>query len=193
MKETYPDEQRWLRPHSSESSRIGTTETVRHIQAVIKDTVVPSWLTRVPRNYGEAAAGSLKADEQRVLATVYLPIALISRWCPEANHTSDGARDRAGLRLESTMLLVQIILIFCSRVLTLADARIAHQYLRKYIEGIKSHHPHNAIKPNHHMAFHILDYIILFGPVRGWWTFPFERLIGRLQAIPTNHNGKSVS
>ena len=30
-----------------------------------------------------------------------------------------------------------------------------------------------------------------YGPVHAWWTFPFERLIGLLQRIPTNfQNGK---
>lgn len=36
------------------------------------------------------------------------------------------------------------------------------------------------------MAFHIKDYLVLFGPVHAWWTFPFERLIGMLQRMPNN-------
>jgi hypothetical protein len=37
------------------------------------------------------------------------------------------------------------------------------------------------------MATHLHDFLILFGPVRNWWTFPFERLIGHLQRLPQNH------
>ncbi|KAJ6484909.1 hypothetical protein C8R45DRAFT_829718 [Mycena sanguinolenta] len=37
-----------------------------------------------------------------------------------------------------------------------------------------------------HAAFHIYDFILLFGPVVDWWCFPFERLIGTLQKINTN-------
>jgi hypothetical protein len=36
------------------------------------------------------------------------------------------------------------------------------------------------------MAFHLHEYLILFGPVHAWWTFPFERIIGKLQRIPTS-------
>ncbi|KAJ7615265.1 hypothetical protein DFH06DRAFT_1008694 [Mycena polygramma] len=36
------------------------------------------------------------------------------------------------------------------------------------------------------MAFHIYDFLILFGPVISWWTFPFERVIGFLERINTN-------
>ena len=36
------------------------------------------------------------------------------------------------------------------------------------------------------VAFHIYDFILLFGPIMAWWTFPFERLIGALQKFNTN-------
>ncbi|KAJ7202405.1 hypothetical protein GGX14DRAFT_370407 [Mycena pura] len=36
------------------------------------------------------------------------------------------------------------------------------------------------------MAFHIYDFLLLFGPIISWWTFPFERVIGFLQKINTN-------
>ncbi|HEV7736481.1 MAG TPA: hypothetical protein VGO47_03810 [Chlamydiales bacterium] len=58
--------------------KLVTPALIQHIQNVIRDTIVPSWIESVPKNYGEAAAGTLKADEWRTLATVYLPIALIS-------------------------------------------------------------------------------------------------------------------
>jgi len=51
-------------------------------------------------------------------------------------------------------------------------------------------HPHTAAhrkRPNVHAAFHIYDFLLLFGPVMSWWTFPFEHLIGVLQRINTNN------
>lgn len=36
-----------------------------HIREVIKDMVTPSWLESVPHNFGDALAGTLKADEWR--------------------------------------------------------------------------------------------------------------------------------
>ncbi|KAJ7610392.1 hypothetical protein FB45DRAFT_751377 [Roridomyces roridus] len=38
------------------------------------------------------------------------------------------------------------------------------------------------------MAFHIYDFLLLFGPVISWWTFPFERIIGFLERINTNNH-----
>jgi len=50
------------------------------VQNVIANTTTPAWVNHVPKNYGEKGAGSMKADEWRLLATIYLPIALILLW-----------------------------------------------------------------------------------------------------------------
>ncbi|POW08439.1 hypothetical protein PSTT_07548 [Puccinia striiformis] len=47
------------------------------------------------------------------------------------------------------------------------------------------------IAPNHHMAIHLAECLKRFGPVRSWWTFPLERLMGQvLEATSNNHLGK---
>ncbi|OAX32016.1 hypothetical protein K503DRAFT_672842, partial [Rhizopogon vinicolor AM-OR11-026] len=51
-------------------------EVMQRIADVIRTTDRPSSLRSVPYNFGEAKAGTLKADEWRTLTTVYLPIAL---------------------------------------------------------------------------------------------------------------------
>ncbi|KAK1221773.1 hypothetical protein PQX77_015413 [Marasmius sp. AFHP31] len=64
-----------------------TTETLNYIQRVIKDTVVLSWVNSVPKNFGEAKAGTLKADDRRTLSSIYLPIALVTLWVtPTTQH-----------------------------------------------------------------------------------------------------------
>ncbi|KDR79752.1 hypothetical protein GALMADRAFT_62004 [Galerina marginata CBS 339.88] len=50
------------------------------IRADIKSMVTPSWLTSVPSQLGSASHGKLKADQWRVLGSVYLPISLIRLW-----------------------------------------------------------------------------------------------------------------
>ncbi|KAF7334170.1 hypothetical protein MVEN_02323200 [Mycena venus] len=57
--------------------KIVTLEGLRFIQEVIAKTVTPSWINSVPKNYGESNAGTIKADEWRLLATIYIPIALV--------------------------------------------------------------------------------------------------------------------
>ena len=65
-----------------------------------------------------------------------------------------------------------------------ATAYLIH--MKAYMEGIKKLFPHYRFHANHHMALHLYDSLCRFGPVHGWWTFPFERLIGMLERIPTN-------
>ncbi|KAF9523955.1 hypothetical protein CPB83DRAFT_774674, partial [Crepidotus variabilis] len=62
-------------------------QVMERIQEVIKDTDTPSWIESVPLNFGEAAAGTLKADEWRTMSTIYLPIALISLWGDNNQYT----------------------------------------------------------------------------------------------------------
>jgi hypothetical protein len=45
------------------SMKIATPEVMKHIRDVIANTATPSWLNSVPHNFGDAAAGPLKADE----------------------------------------------------------------------------------------------------------------------------------
>lgn len=62
------------------------------------------------------------------------------------------------------------------------------QYLTNYISRLNIVFPGLGCESIHHLAFHIYDFLKLFGPVHSWWCFPFERLIGLLQRIPTNHH-----
>ncbi|KAE9388290.1 hypothetical protein BT96DRAFT_960232 [Gymnopus androsaceus JB14] len=110
--------------------RTGTPEMLSYIQEVIRETQKPSWLDVVPKNYGEAKAGSIKAGEWRTLSSLYFPVALIIRWgdnngcAPPNNESESGLLLKA---LDHTMALFQpfgTMLIFgssicglCSRIL----------------------------------------------------------------------------
>jgi hypothetical protein len=61
-------------------AKIMPPENIAFIQKVISNTERPIWVCYVPKNFGEAAAGSIKADEWHQLATVFLPIALVLLW-----------------------------------------------------------------------------------------------------------------
>ncbi|KAJ6532080.1 hypothetical protein B0H19DRAFT_966607, partial [Mycena capillaripes] len=68
--------------------------------------------------------------------------------------------------------------------MTAARAAAYRTFLKIWVEGLNVHHPHtlnHAKRPNVHVAFHIYDFLLLFGPVISWWCFPFERVIGYLQ------------
>ncbi|KIK20354.1 hypothetical protein PISMIDRAFT_51162, partial [Pisolithus microcarpus 441] len=130
------------------------------VRSVVRDTVTPSWLGSVPINFGDSAAGTIKADEWRTLVTVHLPLALISLW----GTTQANPRNNDG-----------------------PDLRVVLDHTMDLVSTLKTIYPTFSVRPNHHASFHIYDYLMLFGPVHSWWSFPFERLIGMLQRLPKNH------
>jgi hypothetical protein len=160
---------------------------MRRIADVIKTTDAPSFVRSVPYNFGETKAGTIKADEWRTLTTVYIPIALVSLWGEGSVHrNSDIAASRRAI-LDHTMSLVSAIHIVCLRSMTTDRADAYRTYMVNWVRDLQVILPHARHRTNGHMALHVWDYLQLFGPVRSWWCFPYERLIGQLQRLPSNH------
>lgn len=160
---------------------------MNHIQDVIRHTVTPSWLNSVPYNFGEAAAGTLKADEWRNMANLYLPIALVTRWGEGTTHATHEVGIRLRKALDHTMSLFTAAHLACMRTTSKSRAMAYRKHMIDYVQGLPNIHPDATKRTNHHMALHIYDFLLLFGPVHSWWCFPFERLIGILQRLPTNN------
>ncbi|KAJ7153149.1 hypothetical protein C8R43DRAFT_950548 [Mycena crocata] len=139
-----------------------TQEEKEALWADMANVSKPSWVTSVPSAFGgTASTGKLKADQWRTLGTVYMPITLIRLWS-----ASEEGSDRREL-LALTMDLVSAVLLASSRT-------------SGSLSTIQ-------MPSNHHLALHIPEFLMLFGPVHGWWTFPFERMNGKLQRISTNY------
>ena len=140
----------------------------------------------VPTDFGDARAGTIKADEWRTLATVYIPLALVSLWGEGSHHQS--AEEEAKLRtiLDNTMYLVSAIRIACSSTMTESQVLAYRSCITTWLKTLPDVLPEATIHPNCHMACHIYDYLKLFGPVWLWWCFPFERPISHLQRLPLN-------
>lgn len=160
---------------------------MERIKQVIACIDTPSWLSRVPRNFGDAAAGTLKADEWRTLSTVHLPLALVSIWGEGSNHPDAATATTMRDILDHTMHLVCATSLVCKRVMTMDRARRFRDHYAAWQRDLPVLHPGIVPRTNHHVGFHIYEFITLFGSVYSWWCFPFERLIGLLQRIPQNH------
>ncbi|KAJ7188213.1 hypothetical protein C8R46DRAFT_878083 [Mycena filopes] len=144
--------------------------------------VKPSWVTSVPPHFGgESSDGKLKADQWRTLATLYMPVTLIRLWAASGVNT-----ERRAL-LDLTMDLVSAIIVASSRTTSLSHYQECEEYLLAYRTKLSKLFPDYKCHPNHHFAMHIPAFLLLFGPVHGWWTYPLERLIGKLQRVPTNY------
>ena len=157
---------------------------MKALRTDIRDFVTPSWLTSIPMNLGEPSHGKLKADQWRTLGTVYLPVSLVRLWVPPHRDNPQQAGRQKLLSL--TLSLVSAINIASLRTTSRDKANLYTRYMTEYLEGLRNLMPDYQFRPNHHMALHLSEYLLLYGPVHGWWTFPFERLIGLLQDIPNN-------
>jgi hypothetical protein len=167
--------------------KIVDAETIRYIQRVIKETVTPSWINSVPLNYGQNSAGTIKADEWRILSTIYLPIALVTLWGD--NHRADEKASYMRRALDHTMALFQAVTVVCRYTMNPHRARTYRNLMKQWVDDLYEVHPHvtkHQRRPNVHASLHIYDFLLSFGPVINWWCFPFERLIGTLQKINTN-------
>ncbi|KAJ3525025.1 hypothetical protein NMY22_g10750 [Coprinellus aureogranulatus] len=161
------------------------TDELKAIQQDIKKTLRPSNQTSPPRDFGSPSHGKLKADEWRACIEFDLPISMAKLWAdglPEDNVN----RERYALALESTFLLA-MALRYATSHRTCASHRGKYlTYMNKYLQSILELHPGDTLHPNHHNALHLPVFLELFGPIQGWWMFPFERLIGILQRHMTN-------
>lgn len=55
------------------------------------------------------------------------------------------------------------------------------------LECIRDAFPSHSFRPNHHSCLHLHEFLLRYGPMHGWWMFPFERIIGALQKTNTNY------
>lgn len=173
-------------------TRTSTDDILEYIHTVIKKTTWPSWMNTVPGGFGKAKTGTLKADEWRNLATVHLPIALTLLWGKGSKHKQSEDAPILLQHLNHTMSLVQAITLACYRTTTEYRIGQIRRHLLAYLDELHFLFPDVEPLTNQHMSLHLSGFLRLFGPVHSWWTFPFERLIGRLQHFPTNHKfGKS--
>lgn len=163
--------------------KVLTEEEINQIRADIAATSAPSWVTSVPSNLGSPSHGKLKADQWRTLGITHLPLSLIRLWALESNTQQSKKRKEV---LGVTISLISAVVLASSRTTSLAIATAYLHNMKAYMEGIKKLFPQYQFRPNHHMALHLHEYLCWFGPVHGWWTFPFERLIGMLERMPTN-------
>jgi len=164
---------------------IDSGKVLGRIHKALEEVVVPLGITKPPFNVGLPAAGTLKADNWRVLFEIHVPLALLSLWGEGSPIAADHVADMAGA-LETAMFLTCAILDMAKRRPTLQDRTRFRDCYRRHIECLKAHFPGFAI-PSHHLVFHIFDYMELYGSVHNFWCYAGERLVGKFQKIPHNH------
>lgn len=180
-------------PNYSPRPKTISTSDFRFIQEVIANTTTPSWVHHVPKNFGEKGAGSIKADEWRLLATIYLPIALVLLW---GEQVGKNAAHFLKLLIHS-MPLFQAATIISRYTTSNTRSEALRDFIKHWLGNLQSLYPHTntpRTRTNPHVAMHLYDFLLLFGPALSWWAFPIERLIGQLGKINSNdHLGGRLS
>lgn len=92
---------------------------LKFIQKVIANMATPLWIHSVPKAFRESNAGTIKADEWRILATIYLPITLILLWEDWDRESVGGSEpSRLLVVLDHSMALFQAVVIACQFTVT---------------------------------------------------------------------------
>ncbi|KAL5512130.1 hypothetical protein ACEPAG_3651 [Sanghuangporus baumii] len=179
---------RFVRPLQSSSGSsaalpqptiIGLTNHIQHTLALAS---TPAFVRSVPKNFGSSSSGKIKADEWRTLSTIYLPLALVSYVYYSGEVRNDTLRGRFSDIIDHSMDLVQAVSVLFKQSATQSDIEAYKFHIKNYIRRLREIHPNAKFLPNMHMATHVTNSLGLFGSAYSWWTFPFERLIGKLQS-----------
>lgn len=119
--------------------------------------IVPSWLTKLPRTFGSASGGSLKADQWRIVATLYAPLVLIREW-PSANNAE------SVVWLKLTTDLMSAIYSCTSHTVSTESIKQYHRHILSYLTTLKAHYKKLRWVPNYHAALHITEMLEEYGP-----------------------------
>ena len=167
-------------PHDISKFRIITQDIIDVIRADIQKTTLPSWMERPPQNFGSSSHGKLKADQWRTACTVNLTITLVRLWGVA------GATERDRLLLDNFVHLVTAVDLATRRSMSAERAEAFDRHMLLYLQGLRDIFSHKLV-PNHHLSLHLVNCLLLFGPVHGWWAYPFERFNGLLGSLNINN------
>lgn len=161
-------------------------DDLKAIRDDIAATVRPRWHAAPPANIGHVSHGKLKADEWKSCFDFDIPVSLLRI---ETRRSASGKQvDEYRAKLvHSTFLLAIAIRWATSHRTSVIHAEKYKTTMKTYLETLKDLQPTRRFRPNHLNALLISKYLRLYGPVRGWWMFPFERVIGDLQRSNTNN------
>jgi hypothetical protein len=175
------------RPATANWTPFITRQVLESIRADIAGTSRPTWQASLPVNFGCPEHGKLKADQWRTALEFDIPVSFI-KILSKRKSTGNVDEDKCAQRIvEHTMDLALAMTWGMTRRTSPYHAEKYRFYINRYVAGIQELYPDYILKPKHHYALHLSEVLTEFGPLHGTWTFPTERLIGRLQKIITNN------
>ena len=150
----------------------------------IANTIYPCWHTAPPANLGQVSHSKLKADEWRLCFKFNISMSLLQIETQGNGSQTDGYRAKL---VHSTLVLAIAIYWAISHHVSAKHIKQYEKNMKDYLKTLKELWPLQHFHPNHFNTLLISKYLHLYGPVQGWWMFPFERVIGDLQCSSMNN------
>ncbi|TFY53450.1 hypothetical protein EVJ58_g9445 [Rhodofomes roseus] len=148
-------------PHDISKFRVLTAEVINHIRDDINH-------------------GKLKADHWRTVCTINMVITLTRLW-----GSVNASAAEHHLLANFTHLVIAVDLA-SRRSMDASRARLFDFHMLEYLRTLRTLFEHDFV-PNHHLSLHLSSCLLLFGPVHGWWAYPFERFNGIIQRLNTSN------
>ena len=142
------------------------------IQKTVDQIEVPSDIGRIPSKVASGFS-DFTADQWKHWILLYSTISLKNR-LPSDNFTNWSAFANACTLLSSPSL-------------TLDAVSRGHSKLVEFCAGFQQLYGNAACTINMHLACHLKDCLLDFGPFHAFWCFGFERMNGYLGSMPTNN------
>ncbi|KAJ7869571.1 hypothetical protein B0H14DRAFT_2346007, partial [Mycena olivaceomarginata] len=200
---------RWI---ETGALRGNTPQTARELNVVhefLESFESPLWAGRLPLRVGEAAGGSLTADEYKfattgpwaVVVSIHIPL-VWERFLAEATTDFERAEknypaslDEYKKKLASWEAAQKAgkTKSRCPREPKAPFQRMQEgedENFLRFATALKILlYGMDKMKPNHHWAVHVPDQVLDFGPIYGFWAFLPERLNKVLKNLNTNNWG----
>lgn len=161
-------------------------DDLQRLQSDIADTIRPSHSTGPPARIGTKAQGKLKADQWKAAIDFEIPVFLMKYWyASDSADLNDADRSKHELAL-NTMYLACAIRQGITYQTSERQIQSYAECMLAYLKDLRRIRPDLSLLPSHHNVMHTPAFLLRFGPMPGWWMFPFERVIGLLQKVKTN-------
>ncbi|PVF98353.1 hypothetical protein CPB86DRAFT_705260 [Serendipita vermifera] len=132
-----------------------------------------------PHKLGLVSEGNLKAAQWPNICIALLP-SLTKEWSryPKPSNQHEW--------LKNFYHLIGLTRLLFLHSVTHTDVAKFKQHSLEYIKGLQSLFNSHHMKPNHHYLLHLGDMMEMYGPMRSWWSFPYERLNGEIRKTQIN-------
>ena len=138
------------------------------IQCKVDTMVPPPNIGRIPRKISSGFS-AFTADEWKHWILIYSMYALFGVL--------------PGRDYSCWLLFVKCCMKLCKSVITRQEILNAHELLVEFCKSFQQLYGANACTPNLHMACHLRESLLDYGPLPAFWCFSFERYNGILEGM----------